>query len=157
MKTRPSFDEVFMQIARTLSTRSTCNKRSVGAVLVDVNNKIVGCGYNGAPAGLPHCIDAGCGEESGHCTRAVHAEYNAIMNSVDLDRAQSGKVFIYGASPCYRCAHALIIIGVDEVNYSGKLSDARAINYLKEAGVSIKECFPVGKTKEDVVDFCFCP
>lgn len=145
---RPTFNEVFMDIARILSTRSTCNKRSVGAVIVDKNNKIVGCGYNGAPAGMPHCIDAGCNEENGHCTRAVHAEYNAIMNSVDLDRAKGGKVFIWGASPCYRCAHALIIIGVSGVNYKGKLSDARAIDYLEEAGVSVKE---------DVVDFTYCP
>ena len=56
---RPEWDEYFMAMAELAATRSTCLRRRVGAVLTK-DNRILCSGYNGAPKGIPHCIDVGC-------------------------------------------------------------------------------------------------
>ncbi len=67
-----------MEIARTVATRSTCPRAGVGAVLTR-ERRILTTGYNGAPRGVPHCLDVGCPMVDGHCQRATHAEANAIV------------------------------------------------------------------------------
>ncbi len=75
--------EYFMQIAIAASQRSTCPRKSVGAILVR-NKLIVSTGYNGSARGLPHCIEAGCLQDGhGHCQRVVHAEINCIVNAFE--------------------------------------------------------------------------
>jgi deoxycytidylate deaminase len=59
MSQRPTWDEYFMTITRQVAERSTCLRAKVGAVIVR-DRSIVSTGYNGAPAGMPHCIDVGC-------------------------------------------------------------------------------------------------
>ena len=56
---RPDWDEYFMEIARVVASRSTCLRRSVGALIVK-DTRILASGYNGAPAGLRHCLETGC-------------------------------------------------------------------------------------------------
>ena len=56
---RPSWDEYFMRIAHEVATRSTCPRLAVGAVVVR-DKRILTTGYNGSPAGMPHCDDVGC-------------------------------------------------------------------------------------------------
>ncbi|MCG9895204.1 MAG: cell division protein DedD, partial [Fimbriimonadaceae bacterium] len=80
MAERPGWDVYFMEIAHLVKTRATCPRRQVGAVLVR-ERRILATGYNGAPAGIPHCpiqgpeLDwpDGC-MRAGHCIRALHAE-----------------------------------------------------------------------------------
>ena len=56
---RPSWDEYFSDVAALVARRSTCLRRNVGAILVK-DKRILATGYNGAPAGLKHCLDIGC-------------------------------------------------------------------------------------------------
>jgi dCMP deaminase len=49
-------DEVFLDIARTLSELSTCDRSAVGAVITK-EGRCISWGYNGAPPGLPHCSE----------------------------------------------------------------------------------------------------
>jgi dCMP deaminase len=56
---RPSWPVYFMDITKLVSRRSTCLRRSVGAILVK-DKRILATGYNGAPAGLKHCEEVGC-------------------------------------------------------------------------------------------------
>ena len=49
----------FMDIAFLVSRRSTCLRRSVGAIVVK-DKRILSTGYNGAPTGIKHCLEAGC-------------------------------------------------------------------------------------------------
>ena len=75
MDTRPDWDHYFMEIARVVSKRSTCLRRSVGAVIVK-NRQIVATGYNGTPSRLEHCAVTGCLREqlkvpSGKIARTV--------------------------------------------------------------------------------------
>ncbi|MBU4228402.1 cytidine/deoxycytidylate deaminase family protein, partial [bacterium] len=85
---RPTWDEYFMEITELVSKRSTCLRRKVGAVIVQ-DKRILTTGYNGAPRGLPHCLEIGClreikkvasGERQELC-RGLHAEQNAIVQA----------------------------------------------------------------------------
>src|SRR5271156_1449788 len=72
---RPGWDEYFMEVARTVATRATCPRASVGAVLVR-EHRILTTGYNGAPRHVAHCTEVGCEMVGGHCVRSTHAEAN---------------------------------------------------------------------------------
>ena len=69
-----------MNIAHEVSTRSTCNRKHVGAVIVR-DKTILSTGYNGSIRGTEHCNDIGCEMIDGHCVRTTHAEANAIVQS----------------------------------------------------------------------------
>ena len=87
---RASWDEYFMNIAREVGTRATCDRKHVGAVIVR-DRIILSTGYNGSIRGLPHCNDVGHMMEDGHCVATLHAEANAIIqaarNGVGIDGA----------------------------------------------------------------------
>ena len=79
---RPSWEQYFMEITRLVASRSTCLRRHVGAILVKDKN-ILATGYNGAPSGISHCLDAGCLRDQGdvpsgqrhELCRGLHAEH----------------------------------------------------------------------------------
>ncbi len=77
---RPSWDEYFMSIAQSVSSRSTCKRASCGAVIVK-SNRILATGYNGSLPGELHCCEVGCLMYNGHCERTVHAETNAVAQA----------------------------------------------------------------------------
>jgi dCMP deaminase len=127
---RISADECFMTIAFTLARRSSCIRRSVGCVLVDQNNHIVGTGYNGGPKGAPHCIDHPCsgagfvsGSELGRC-QAIHAEQNALMQCRDV---MSINTLYTTTFPCEHCFKMIANTGCRKVVYFDDYPSSRAI------------------------------
>ena len=64
---KTSFDQLFMELAVNLASKSHCIKRHVGAVLTK-DTRIISIGYNGPPAGTHNCDEkwpeSGC--ESDH-------------------------------------------------------------------------------------------
>jgi dCMP deaminase len=107
MDKRPSWDEYFMSISRLVAGRSTCLRRHVGAVLVR-DRHILATGYNGPPAGLPHCDETGCireklgvptGERHELC-RGIHAEQNAIIQSANYGTGIRGATIYTTLHPC---------------------------------------------------------
>ena len=144
MNNRPSWDEYFMRMAHVIATRSTCLRRSVGALLVR-DKRILATGYNGAPAGLPHCEEVGCrraelgiasGERQELC-RALHAEQNAIIQAALHGVNTRGSVLYCTTQPCITCAKMLINAGVLRVVYSGDYADDMAMEMLAAAGVEL--------------------
>src|ERR1051325_3876877 len=111
---RASWDEYFMNIAREVATRSTCDRKHVGAVIVR-DRIILATGYNGSIRGLAHCDDEGHLMEDGDCVRPVHAEANAIAqaarNGVRLDAAA---IYIT-ASPCFGCFKLIANAGLNRI------------------------------------------
>lgn len=94
-------DKMFMEIARIVAKRGTCDRARVGAVLVDPCNNIVSIGYNGAPSGEPHCDQAGHIMYQGHCIRTVHAEENCLNKVVPVIE---GTYTMYVTHyPCSKC------------------------------------------------------
>ena len=95
---RPTWDEYFMEMAELTAKRSTCMRRSVGAVIVK-DKRAIATGYNGAPKGIRHCEDrGGClrqklGVPSGQrheLCMALHAEQNAIIQAASMGHVNAG-------------------------------------------------------------------
>lgn len=115
---RISKDEYFYRIAQDVSMRSTCPRRSVGAVIVNDECRILTTGYNGALSGYDHCTDVGCDIWDGHCQRAIHAEVNAVAQAAMYGISIKGaKLYLYTGEdripPCRECTKVLLAAGVD--------------------------------------------
>ena len=141
---RPSWDEYFMDIVRLVSRRSTCLRRSVGAVLVK-DKRILATGYNGAPSGLRHCVEVGClrekmnissGERHELC-RGLHAEQNAIIQSALYGVSLKDATLYSTNHPCVICAKMIINAGITCVYYDEGYRDKMAEEMLREAGVKV--------------------
>ena len=140
--TRPTWDEYFMEIARKVSTRSTCLRRKVGAVIVK-GQRILATGYNGAPAGIKHCLEVGClrdkldipsGERHELC-RGLHAEQNALLQAAIHGVSVKGGEIYITHQPCSLCAKMLINAGIRRIVYEGNYPDELALQLLTEAGI----------------------
>jgi len=143
---RPSWDQYFMNIASQVATRSTCLRRQVGAVLVK-DKRILATGYNGAPAGLRHCLDIGClrekmdvpsGEKHELC-RGLHAEQNAVIQAALHGVSTDGASLYSTHKPCSLCAKILINSGIRAVYFSDGYADKLADEMLDEAGVKLTQ------------------
>ena len=133
---RPSWDEYFVQIAFTVAQRSTCDRAHVGCVLVR-DRRILTTGYNGAPAGLPHCDDVGHLIIDGHCVRTLHAEQNALIQAALHGVGTEGATAYVTHQPCLTCAKMLINAGVRRVVYAGNYPDEHSRHFLDVAGVEL--------------------
>ena len=133
---RPSFDDVYAEVARVVARRASCDRAQVGAVLVDSLNRIIATGYNGAPRGLPSCDEVGHLLVDGHCLRTIHAEANALMNAVADPRGSTLYVTHY---PCIRCANLLVQAGVVRVVAREAYGDTKlAAAVFEAAGVKVE-------------------
>lgn len=112
---RKSFDHYFMDIARTVATRATCDRLHVGAVVVRAR-RIVATGYNGSPPGEAHCDDVGHLMVDGGCQRTIHAEANALLHA-DRD-ALVGATLYVTHRPCFTCLKLIRSAGVLRVVYA---------------------------------------
>lgn len=113
-KLRQDWDTYFMNIAVEVSGRSTCPRRSVGAVVVK-DRRIKGTGYNGSAAGLAHCVDQGCLLVNNHCIRTIHAEVNALLECTPEER-QDASIYVTDR-PCPECSKLIISSGIKKVVY----------------------------------------
>lgn len=144
---KPSFDEIYMELAENLAKRSHCVKAQVGAVLTK-DTRIVSLGYNGPPAGTHNCdIDfekEGCPRDSkGSCSLALHAEQNAILyaskNKVSID----GCTLYVTLSPCISCARVIYTMGIRKVYYLNSYADFKGlksdegVDFLQKFGVEV--------------------
>jgi dCMP deaminase len=114
-------DELFMAVAMLFAARSSCLRGHVGAVIVK-DGRIVSCGYNGAPPGMPHCFEVGCLPDQ----RLVDLEVVTILDTQTVSK-ESAEGMAYNQvleqHGCVRTIHA-------ELN---------AIAWAARAGVSLEE------------------
>ena len=135
-KHRVSWKDYFMNIAREVATRSTCDRKHVGAVIVR-EKTILSTGYNGSIKGLPHCDTVGCEMVDGHCVRTTHAEANAIVqaakNGIQINQSE---IYVT-ASPCYDCFKLIANAGIKIIYYDEFYRDKRIIEKSKEIGITL--------------------
>lgn len=140
---RPSKDEILLEIALVISRRATCTRTQQGAVLMDSRGFIVSLGYGGSPAGMRHCEwDPNAGRskifcEKHHQCMCLHAEINAIINAARHAALRDSLVLYCTSSPCCECMKACIQAGVKRIVYAEEYEDAFAKQLAGEAGVEM--------------------
>ena len=148
--TRPSWDEVWMQVADAIAQRSRCSRAHIGAVVVSKDQRISSTGYNGPAALLP--VEGDCIE---WCPRgqgltelnntydscpSIHAESNALLY-VDRSRVEGGTIYITDAA-CYQCAKLISNSGITRVvmrigtRAAHRLPDA-TVDYFKKCNIEV--------------------
>ncbi len=141
---RPPWEKYFMDIAFLVAKRSTCLRRSVGAVLVK-NKRLLATGYNGAPSGVRHCVETGClreklnvpsGEKHELC-RGIHAEQNAIIQAALHGVSIKDAALFCTNLPCSICAKMIINAGITKIYFHDGYSDSMSEDMLLEAGVEV--------------------
>lgn len=130
---RPSKEEYYMAIAKTVSERSTCLRAKAGAIIVK-DDAIISTGYNGSARGEENCCDLGICErdrlglkpgERYELCRSVHAEANAIINAARNGQSVVGGImYIYferldglkhkHGGPCLMCSRMIKNAGIKE-------------------------------------------
>ena len=149
---RPSNDEYFMEMAQLVSSRSTCLRRKVGAVIVK-EKRVLSTGYNGSPKGTKHCEELGCirvkmnvpsGTRHELC-RGVHAEQNAVTQAAYFGVSVDGATIYTTTYPCSMCAKILINAGIKEIVYSEGYADDLSKDPLEEAKIKLREYTPEKK------------
>lgn len=142
---RPSNDQYFMSMAHLVSSRSTCVRRNVGAVIVK-DKHILSTGYNGSPKGTRHCEDLGCIREqmnipSGtrhELCRGVHAEQNAVAQAAYFGVSVNGATIYTTTFPCSMCAKILINSGITEIVYDSGYVDELSKELLSETNILVR-------------------
>ena len=145
MEKRPSWDQYFMRMALLVAERSTCLRRSVGAVIVK-DKRILTTGYNGAPRGLKHCSEVGClrekmsipsGQRHELC-RGVHAEQNAIIQAAIFGLSIENSTIYTTNCPCVLCTKMIINSGINRIVYVEDYFDDLSKDLLEESGIDLQ-------------------
>ena len=144
---RPTWDEYFMEVARTIAKRATCDRGRSGCVIARDKQLLV-TGYVGSPVGLPHCDDVGHlmkkvihddDSISQHCMRTVHAEQNAICQAAKLGVPLDGATVYCKMTPCRTCAMLIINCGIKRVVCEKKYHrGSESEQMFKDAGVKLE-------------------
>jgi len=136
MSQRVGWHTYFMNIARQAATRSTCDRKNVGAVIVR-DKTILSTGYNGSIRGLPHCDDVGHLMDAGHCVATVHAEANAIIQAAKNGVRIDGGELYTTASPCWSCFKLIANAGIRRIYYGEFYRDTRSIEVASQVGIEL--------------------
>lgn len=131
---RISWDRYFMNLAVQASTRSTCPRKHVGAIIVR-DKTVLSTGYNGSLRGAAHCTDIGCLMEGGHCIRTVHAEANALVQAARHGIGVEGAGIYVTASPCFNCFKLIVNAGLTSIHYGEFYRDERVLQFAETLGV----------------------
>jgi dCMP deaminase len=133
---RASWEEYFMDIAKVVASRATCERKKVGTVIVK-NKIILSTGYNGSLSGLPHCDEVGHEIENDHCVRTIHSEANAIVQAARNGISISGAEIFITASPCYTCFKMIANADIKTIYYGEFYRDDRIKKRAKELGIKL--------------------
>lgn len=119
-----NWDEYFLEIAKTVSSRSNCIRAQVGAVIVDKNKTIKSTGYNGTPSKVVSCMEMGfCYRQENNIPsgtryetcRSIHAEQNAIIQA-GMDKCKDATMYIWGHNfVCILCKRFIVQSGIKNV------------------------------------------
>ena len=132
---RQSWDDYFISIADTVSTRATCERLKVGCVFVR-DNFILSTGFNGALAGQRHCIEVGCLLHEAHCVRSAHAEINAIAQAARHGVSLENSWLYVTHLPCIKCYVSVLATGCSRVYYRHNYGTADMKLYYELQGMS---------------------
>ena len=143
-------ENYYLDIAQTVSERSTCLRRCYGSI-IEKNDEIIATGYNGAPRGRKNCVDLNyctreamnipSGERYELC-RSVHAEANCIISAARSEtlgatlymtcRDPGTGDLIAGSTSCSMCRRLIINAGIKRVVIRDTREDYRVVDVDQE-------------------------
>src|SRR6267143_3201319 len=138
---RVDWHTYFMNIARQAATRSTCDRKHVGAVIVR-DKTILSTGYNGSIRGMPHCDEVGHDIEAGHCVATIHAEANAILQAAKNGVNINGAEIYTTASPCWSCFKLIANAGLRTIYYGEFYRDRKSLQVARRVGIDLIDLGP---------------
>lgn len=124
-ESRPTWEEMYFEVAKVVAKRSKDPHTKVGAVLVK-NGVIVGTGYNGAPRNYRGKFNWNSEEKYNY---VIHAEMNAVSNAQSVGVSVVGADIYLTLSPCHDCIKLLIQNQIKRVFY---LEEYKDIELTKE-------------------------
>ena len=136
MPKRITRDKLYMSTAELFALRSDCLRGQVGVVIIK-DHRIVCSGYNGYLPNEKPCSSEICDLES-TCSRAIHAEMNAIMFAAKYGIPLEGTILYSTTSPCINCAKAIVQAGISEVVFETEYRDNRGLELLKGKGIKVR-------------------
>ena len=143
---------MFMMMASAASRRATCQRASVGAVIT-YQNRVISIGYNGPPAGEPHCFGETCPLDMFRtCVRSTHAEANAIQRIPEFiyrsDDEQMEFTLYVTHSPCEACAELIIGEIITSVYFETRYHNISGLRKLRRHGIKCVRITPSGYEHE---------
>lgn len=134
------WDYRFLDLAEFISSWSKDPSTKVGAVITDLNNRIISVGYNGFPQDI---IDnERLTDRDTKYKIIVHGEMNAILfANRSLEQCT---LYTYPFMPCPRCASVIIQTGIKRVVSYNNMPDrwkeefGLSMELFKEANVEIQ-------------------
>lgn len=133
---RVDWHTYFLNIARQAATRSTCDRKHVGAVIVR-DKTILSTGYNGSIRGMPHCDEVGHDLEGDHCVATIHAETNAILQAAKNGVMIDGAEMYTTASPCWNCFKLMANAGIRKIYYAEFYRDQKSLEVARRLGIEL--------------------
>ncbi|MAO08044.1 MAG: CMP deaminase [Alteromonas sp.] len=130
---RISRENMFIEILQTISKRSTCPRKQVGAILVK-ENRVIAMGYNGVLPGVKP--EEGIDHITG-VSKTVHAEANIISFCAKHGIATADSELYITLSPCVKCAELIVQAGINKVNYIEQYRDTSGLELLTKQNIQI--------------------
>lgn len=140
-RSRRDWHSYFMHIATAVASRSTCDRKNVGALIVREKN-ILSTGYNGSIRSQPHCDDVGHDMINGHCVRTIHAEANAIIQAARHGANINGADIYTTASPCWECFKLIANSGIKRIFYGEFYREEKSFQVARELGIELIRISP---------------
>ena len=133
MRSKPTWDEIWMNLALHVADRSRDPRLQVGTVVVtEDNTSVLAIGYNGDQQGGSNKPDSTEPGKSGF----IHAEANALIK-MNFGDHRNKKMYLTH-SPCPVCARMIINAGIKKVIYCDEYRDSTGLSILKNSGVQIE-------------------
>lgn len=126
-------DQRYLAMARVWSLNSYCQRRQVGALMVN-NQMIISDGYNGTPSGFENVCEDDNGQTKAH---VLHAEANAITKVAKSNNSSQGATMYITAAPCIECAKLIIQAGIARVVYCDEYRLTDGVDLLRRAGIEV--------------------
>ena len=126
-------DARYLSMAKIWAENSYCERRKVGALLVN-NKMIISDGYNGTPSGFENIC-----EDENNKTKAyvLHAEANAITKIAKSNNSSEGSTLYVTSSPCIECSKLIIQAGIKRVVFTEKYRLDDGLQLLERANIEI--------------------
>src|SRR6478736_4893511 len=129
-------DQALVMAAEIAAVRGTCSRAQVGVVFAR-NGRVVMTGYNGAPAGVKHCIHLPGDDQP--CEIAVHAEANAIATAARYGVALDNSTVYVTMQPCLKCAQLLINAGIYGLVFTRPYRVTDGVDLLVRQGIEVRQ------------------